>query len=135
VIARDEDRAKIQKFFWKEKISVCKEESSIMKEYIQVFTTTEKKEDAEKIAQTLVKERLAGCVQIIGTISSVYRWKNKIEKAEEWLCLIKSEKRLYAELEKTIKGMHQYETPEITSLPIVAGSKEYLQWLDKELKG
>jgi periplasmic divalent cation tolerance protein len=54
-----------------------------MKEYIQIFTTTEKKEDAEKIAQTLVKERLAGCVQIIGTISSVYRWKNKIEKAEE----------------------------------------------------
>jgi periplasmic divalent cation tolerance protein len=106
-----------------------------MKEYIQVFTTTEKKEDAEKIAQTLVKERLAGCVQIIGTISSVCRWKNKIKKAEEWLCLIKSEKRLYAELEKTIKGMHPYETPEITSLPIVAGSKEYLQWLDKELRG
>jgi len=105
-----------------------------MEEYIQVFTTTEKREDAEKIAQTLVRERLAGCVQIIGKISSMYWWKNKVEKAEEWLCLIKSEKRLYSELEKAIKGMHPYETPEITAITIVAGSKEYLGWLDKELR-
>ena len=105
-----------------------------MEEYIQVFTATEKREDAEKIAQTLVRERLAGCVQIIGKISSMYWWKNKVEKAEEWLCLIKSEKRLYSELEKAIKGMHPYETPEITAITIVAGSKEYLGWLDKELR-
>jgi len=109
-------------------------ELSPMKEYIQVSTTTEKKEDAEKIAQNLVQEKLAGCVQIIGPISSVYRWKKRVEKVEEWLCLIKSEKRLYMELEKTIRRLHPYETPEITAAPIVAGSKEYLGWLDRELK-
>jgi len=105
-----------------------------MKEYIEVFTTTEKKKDAEKIAQTLVQKRLAGCVQVIGQISSIYWWKNRVEKAKEWLCLIKSEKRLYVELEKAIKTVHPYGTPEITAVPIVLGSKEYLEWLDKELK-
>jgi periplasmic divalent cation tolerance protein len=105
-----------------------------MKDYIQVFTTTETKEEAEKKAQALVQERLAGCVQIIGKISSLYVWKNKVEKVEEWLCLIKSEKRLYLELEKTIKKMHPYETPQIIAVPILAGSMEYLEWLEKELK-
>lgn len=105
-----------------------------MEEYIQIFTTTEKREDVERIAQTLVQKRLAGCVQIVGTVSSTYRWKSRIETTEEWLCLIKSEKDLYNELEKTIKEIHPYETPEITAVPIVAGSKEYLGWLHQELK-
>jgi periplasmic divalent cation tolerance protein len=105
-----------------------------MKEHIQVFTTTGKKEDADRIAQTLTQKRLAGCVQIIGGVRSTYRWKGKIEETEEWLCLIKSEKSLYKDLEKAIKEMHPYETPEIIAVPIVAGSKEYLGWLDLELK-
>lgn len=106
----------------------------MMKEYIQIFTTTEKRDDAKKIAQALVEKRLAGCVQIIGTISSTYWWKSSVKTAEESLCLIKSEKGLYKEIEKTIKEIHPYETPEITAVPIVAGSKEYLGWLDQELK-
>ncbi|MCU0849725.1 MAG: divalent-cation tolerance protein CutA [Candidatus Thermoplasmatota archaeon] len=105
-----------------------------MDEYIQVFTTTEKKEDAEKIAKTLVEKRLAGCIQIIGPIKSTYWWKDDIETSEEWICFIKSKKKLYDELEKAIKEMHPYETPEIIAIPIVAGSKKYLQWLDNELK-
>ena len=71
-------------------------------EYLQVFTTTEKKEDAEKIAKALVEKRLAGCVQIIGPIASTNRRKGPIETAEEWLCFIKSKKALYGELEKAI---------------------------------
>jgi len=106
-----------------------------LKEYIQVFTATGERENAEKIAKILVREKLAGCVQVIGPIISVYTWKNKVERAEEWLCLIKSEKRLYLELEKSIKMMHAFEIPEITAVPMVAGSKEYLEWLDKNLKG
>jgi periplasmic divalent cation tolerance protein len=105
-----------------------------MKEYIQVFTTTTKKEDAEKVARILVEKRLAGCVQTVGPIQSTYWWKDKIETAEEWLCLIKSEKRLYKELEKTIKDIHPYKTPEITATPLIQGSKEYLEWLDQELR-
>lgn len=95
--------------------------------YLQILTTVGKREDAEKIAQTLFQRKLAGCVQIIGTISSIYWWKSKIEKAEEWLCLIKSEKALYHEVEDAIKKIHPYETPEIIAIPIVAGSKEYFR--------
>lgn len=104
------------------------------KEYIQVFTATEKKEDAEKIAKALVEKRLAGCVQIVGPVISTYWWKGDIERAKEWLCFIKSRKNLYEELEKAIKEIHPYEVPEIIALPIVAGSKDYLEWLGSKLK-
>lgn len=105
-----------------------------MEEYIQVITTTEKKEDAERIAKALVEKRLAGCVQIMGPITSTYWWKENIEKVDEWLCLIKSGKDLFEELEKSIKEIHPYETPEIIAMPIIAGSKDYMKWLSNELK-
>ena len=104
-----------------------------MKSYIQISTTTETKEQAQKIAQYLVEEKLAACVQISGPITSIYRWKGKVEKANEWLCLIKTREKLFAKVESTIKKMHPYETPEIIAVPIVKGSKEYLNWLDDEL--
>ncbi|RLG05693.1 MAG: divalent-cation tolerance protein CutA [Thaumarchaeota archaeon] len=103
-------------------------------EYIQVFTATERREDAEKIAKAVVEKRLAGCIQILGPITSIYWWKRGVERAEEFLLFIKSKKELYEELEKTIKEMHPYETPEIIAIPIVTGSKDYLEWLKNELK-
>ena len=74
--------------------------------YLQILTTVGKREDAERIAETLIEKRLAGCVQIIGPISSVYWWKSKIEKAEEWLCLNKSEETLYQS-----QGNYQENSP------------------------
>ena len=103
-------------------------------DYIQVFTTVDNKEAAERIAKSIVEKRLAACVQIVGPIESVYRWKGKIEKAVEWLLLIKSKKSLYAELEKSIREMHPYEVPEIISVPISQGFKDYLNWLETEVK-
>ncbi len=106
----------------------------MMEEYIQILTTTEKKEDAVKIARVLIEKRLAGCIQIVGPIVSTYWWKGNVEIAEEWSCFIKSKKILYEELEKAIKEIHPYETPEIIAMAIVAGSKDYLEWLNGELK-
>ncbi len=103
-------------------------------EHIQVITTVEKQEQAERIARTLVEKRLAGCVQIVGPVSSTYWWENKIETAQEWLCIIKSKRNLYEELEQAIREMHPYKVPEILATPVVAGSKKYLEWLDNELK-
>ena len=100
-----------------------------METFIQVLTTTNKREDAEGIAQALVEARLAGCVQILGPLTSVYRWKGKIERAEEWLCLVKSREELYEAIEAAIRSRHPYETPEIIALPITAGSRDYLDWL------
>jgi periplasmic divalent cation tolerance protein len=103
-------------------------------EYVQIVSTTETKKNAEKITQTLVDKRLAGCAQIIGPITSIYRWKGKVEKANEWLCLIKTKKELYISVENAIKQLHKYETPEIIVTPVTTGSKEYLKWLNNELK-
>ena len=103
-------------------------------EFIQVLTTTETEQEAQEIARALVKKRLAGCVQIIGPIKSIYWWKENIETAEEWLCIIKTKKRLFEKLEKSIREIHPYETPEILATPITQASEDYLNWLDSELK-
>ena len=105
-----------------------------MTNYIEVVTTTEGKEDAERIARALVEARLAACVQVVGPITSTYRWKGTIETAEEWQCAAKSREDLFAEIDETIRGMHPYEVPEILALPITAGSSAYLEWLGAELK-
>lgn len=102
--------------------------------YIQVTTTTETKEQAQIIARHLVDKKLAACVQILGPITSTYRWKGKVEIAEEWLCLIKTREELYSEVEKAIKILHSYETPEIIAIPIVQGTPGYLNWLEEETK-
>jgi len=104
-----------------------------MKSYIQISTTTETTEQAQKIAQFLVEKKLAACVQINAPIESIYRWKGKIETANEWLCLIKTREDLFDIVEAAIKRLHSYETPEIIAVPIVKGSKEYLNWIDDEL--
>jgi len=105
-----------------------------MKGFIQVFTTVEDKEDANKIGEMLLEKRLVGCVQIMGPVLSMYWWKGNVERAEEWLCLINSERSLCGQLEKAIREVHPYETPEIIAVPVVCGSENYLEWLRNELK-
>ncbi len=107
---------------------------SVVDDFIQVLTTTATREDAQAIADALVEKHLAGCVQIVGPIVTTFWWKGQLERTEEWLCLIKSERRLYTELEQSIKTHHPYETPEIVAIPIIAGSQAYLQWLSRELR-
>ena len=106
----------------------------MMEDYIQISMTTESLEDAEKIARSLLEKRLTGCVQIVGPITSIYWWKGNIENSQEWLCLVKSREDVYKKLEKAIKQIHPYQTPEIVATPIVNGSIEYLKWLSDELE-
>jgi periplasmic divalent cation tolerance protein len=103
-----------------------------MNDYIQVFTTMDKEEDARRIGRSMVEKRLAACAQILGPITSIYRWKDKVEEAKEWLCILKSRKSLFQGLEQGIRGVHPYEVPEIVALPIESGSREYLSWLEEE---
>ena len=105
-----------------------------MGKYIQVLTTAGTKEDAQKIAQSVVEKRLAGCVQVIGPIASTYWWEGKIETTEEWLCIVKSREDLYKELEREIQQIHPYKVPEILAVPMVEGSQSYLEWLEGELR-
>ncbi len=103
-----------------------------MTDAILVVTTTERKEDAEAIAHALVEARLAACVQIVGPITSVYRWQGKTETAQEWQCQIKSRRELYEKTEAIIRRHHPYDVPEILATAILAGSEDYLQWLQQE---
>ncbi len=103
-----------------------------MSEFIIILTTTDSEEKADKIASHLLEKRLAACVQIF-PIKSYYRWKGKIENSSEFALFIKTKKPKYKDVEKEIKSVHSYETPEIISIPILDGSKDYLSWLSKEV--
>ena len=100
-----------------------------MNEFIQVLTTTDHPERAETIATELLQRKLAACVQIGGPIASRYWWKGRLETAQEWVCVIKTRRSLYADIERQIRSIHPYETPEIIALPIVDGSRQYLSWI------
>jgi len=102
--------------------------------YIIVIVTTASKQEAEEIAQHLLRERLTACANIIGPVSSLFHWSGKIEKAEEYLIFMKSRKDLFEKVAETVKALHSYEVPEILALPIVKGSKAYIDWLESCLK-
>jgi periplasmic divalent cation tolerance protein len=105
-----------------------------MAEYIEVHTTIDSREAAQKIAETLVSRRLAACVQVSGPITSTYWWQGKMEQAEEWLCTAKTRRELYDQLEQAIREVHSYDVPEILAVKIVAGNADYLNWLSQETK-
>ncbi len=104
-----------------------------MTDYIQLSTTTSTAAEAETIATALVELRLAACVQIVPQVRSVYRWQGKVEQADEWLCLVKTHRRLLSRVEAEIDRLHSYECPEIVAVAIEAGSAAYLQWLGEQL--
>jgi periplasmic divalent cation tolerance protein len=105
-----------------------------MTEFLQIITTTGNGQDAERIASELVARRLAGCVQVIGPILSTYRWRGNVERAEEWLCLIKTAQDQLDAVQQAIEELHPYEVPEVIATPIVGGSEKYLSWLADELR-
>lgn len=106
-----------------------------MTDCLQVFCTTDSRGEAEAIAEALVREGLAACVQIAGPIVSVYQWEGEVARAEEWLLLAKTTAARYRDLEATIAAVHSYEVPEIVAVPIERGSEAYLAWLRQAVGG
>jgi len=102
--------------------------------YIVIFITTPNKKEANKIARSLLRKRLAACVNIVDKIESFFWWRGKIDKAKETLLIIKTKKALIPQLIKKVKSLHSYKVPEIIALPIVSGEKKYLGWLDESLR-
>lgn len=103
-----------------------------MSDMIVVQTTTETREQAERIARVLVEARLAACVQVSGPIESCYRWQGAVTNSQEWVCSAKTRSLLYDQLESAIRRHHPYQTPEIIAVPVAAGSADYLAWLEAE---
>jgi periplasmic divalent cation tolerance protein len=98
------------------------------------MVTTANREEAERISQVLLKERLIACANIIGPVTSLFWWSGKVERAKEHLLLMKSRSDLFLKLSGTVKALHSYGLPEIIMLPMVQGSEAYLEWLDGNLK-
>jgi len=104
-----------------------------MTNYLVVLITAGKLEEAEKIAQELVAQRLAACVNIVPQIISIYRWKGEVCRDTEVLLVAKTERAHYAELERAVKQGHSYDVPEIIAVPVEEGSRSYLDWLSESV--
>jgi len=100
---------------------------------IVVFMTAANGEEATRLADLLIGAHLAACVQILPEMESVYRWQGKIERQSEILLIAKTTGAKFAELEREVRALHSYETPEIVAIPLVAGSTPYLEWLANSL--
>lgn len=99
-------------------------------EPLLVFVTCGSEEEALRIAHALIEDHLAACVNLIAPVRSIYRWEGKVWDEKEWLLLVKTQKKRWAEVESKVKSLHSYTVPEIIGLPILEGSPSYLKWLE-----
>ncbi|MGD2144070.1 MAG: divalent-cation tolerance protein CutA [Anaerolineae bacterium] len=107
-----------------------------MEDHIVVLVTVPSRESGTDIARTLLERKLAACVNIVPSIKSLYTWEEELCTDDEVLLLIKTRRPLFeAELVPAVQEVHPYDIPEIVALPIVAGSREYLDWIDVEVPG
>ncbi len=104
-----------------------------MNGFVMVYVTTSNKMEAEKIAKTLLNERLIACANIIGPVASHFHWNGKIDYQEEYVMIMKSRADLFRDLEERVRALHSYEVPEVVAVPIVDSSKEYFDWMNSML--
>ncbi len=103
-----------------------------MPDYIEVHSTTDSREEADKICAAVVEARLAACAQVTGPIRSTYWWQGKIERADEYFLMMKTTRDRFEALAALIRENHSYETPDIVAVPILEGTEDYLAWISAE---
>jgi periplasmic divalent cation tolerance protein len=103
-------------------------------QFLQVQTTTDSRAEAIQLAHAAVEARLAACAQVAGPIASTYWWEDGIERAEEWLIMLKLPADRYEDLSAFLAERHSYDEPEIIATVIVAGSPAYLDWISQETR-
>jgi len=99
-----------------------------------VLSTAANEEEARIIASALVEKRLAACVNILGPIQSIYRWKDAVEDSQEYLLLIKTTASMFPKLRDELKSLHSYEVPECIVINIEDGLPAYLEWIGESMK-
>ncbi|MDI6820218.1 MAG: divalent-cation tolerance protein CutA [Candidatus Hodarchaeaceae archaeon] len=102
--------------------------------FYAVLVAARDQDEAQRIAEQVVNERLAACVNVVSGVSSTYVWRGEVERASEALLLMKTSREKLDYLFKRVKELHSYEVPEILALPIERGSPEYLKWLEESLR-
>jgi periplasmic divalent cation tolerance protein len=106
-----------------------------MTDKVVVLVTCGSAKEARRIAKAVVEQRLAACVNILDArVHSIYRWKGRVESAEEFLLVMKTSRPRFAALQKKIGELHSYDVPEIIALPIVAGARRYLAWIGDSVR-
>jgi periplasmic divalent cation tolerance protein len=103
-------------------------------DHIMVFITAADREEAGRLAQRLLEERLAACVNIIAGADSRFWWRGRLDEARESLLIVKTRGRLLADVIDAVKKVHSYDVPEIIALPIIGGNPEYLDWIDEAVR-
>ena len=98
------------------------------------FVTAPDEEEATRLAEALVSERLAACVNLVRGIESIYRWEGEVTRDREVLLIIKTTRDRYGELERRVRELHSYSTPEVIAFKIEQGSREYLDWMRESTK-
>ncbi|MFA4988925.1 MAG: divalent-cation tolerance protein CutA [Candidatus Omnitrophota bacterium] len=101
--------------------------------HIIIFVTVKDKRQARKISSALLENKLAACVNISGSVDSLFFWRGKAERAKEFLLLIKSRKEKFKSIVKLVSSLHSYEVPEIVAVPVISGNGPYLRWIDASL--
>jgi len=113
--------------------SRIRSEFLLMTNKIVVLSTCASPREAERLARSLVEQRLAACVNVLPSVTSHYWWQGRIETAEECLVLIKSSRESFDQLRSALEQAHSYEIPEVIALPVVDGAVNYLNWIDLNL--
>lgn len=103
-----------------------------MTEFIVILVTAANAEEAATIADTLVRDRLVACANILGGVRSIFHWQGKIDQADEHLVILKGRSEHFQRIEQRVRDLHSYDVPEIIALPVIAGSAPYLKWLREE---
>jgi len=101
---------------------------------IVIFITAANKKEAKRIASSLIKEKLAACVNIVEKVESLFWWQAKVDQAKEVLLIVKTKQQLLNKLIKLVKSLHSYSVPEIIALPVIGGNPDYLNWIDDVTK-
>ena len=108
-------------------------DSARMSEHAVVISTASSADEARRIAETLVERRLAACVNVLPGLRSTYRWKDAVERADEWLLIVKTRRERFDDVAAAIREVHSYEVPEVVMLDVAGGDPRYLAWIDASL--
>lgn len=103
-------------------------------DFIQVFVSCESRQQAKTMVDSLLEAHIIACAQILPKIESFYHWQGQIERSEECLLILKSTGAQFPALQQLVNDLHSYDIPEVVAVPIVAGSPDYLKWINEHVK-
>ena len=101
---------------------------------VVILITTATEEEARSIAELLLNQRKAACVNIVPRVDSLFWWQGKLDSAQESLLIVKTKASLLPKIVEMVKTVHSYEVPEIIALPIISGNEDYLKWIDSQVE-